>query len=143
MPTTEQVKVLTEAYHVLFDLKDASPPPSESDSLDVRVTLRDALRGLSAALAVTGHNAPRRFDGEGRTVDNGGLPGAPFFPGDRVVSTDGWGKATVVNSTAVFDHITVQVKWDDEDRGFPEQVDESRLSRLIQPAADDEIVRFV
>ena len=74
---TDETAVLQEAYHVLFDLKDSVPTIEgfgyAERAQDQRAELFDALRALKQVMRTYGIEVPHRFDGDGRTVENGGI----------------------------------------------------------------------
>lgn len=66
---------LAEAYHLLFDAIEDPALTSRSfrdriDELDALVHARSA---LAEAIRIRGENRPERYDGDGRTYENGGL----------------------------------------------------------------------
>lgn len=67
-----QEEALVEAYHVLFDIKDAGDASQIADT-KARAAW-EALWALDALMREVGLDVPRRFDNDGRTVGNGGLP---------------------------------------------------------------------
>jgi len=64
-------EALVEAYHVLFDIKDAGDASRIADT-KARAAW-DAIQALDALMREDGIDVPRRFDGDGRTEANGGL----------------------------------------------------------------------
>ena len=70
-------ETLVEAYHVIFDLKDETPPTGLENN-QRRMDLYGALNSVENVLTRhLGVERPNRFDGDGRTVENGGLV-APY-----------------------------------------------------------------
>lgn len=52
--------LLTEAYHLVFDVKDACDNPSADDAAAY------ACSKIAALMGILGFDAPRRYDGQGR-----------------------------------------------------------------------------
>lgn len=72
---TDQIQALTEAYHVVFDLIEdpALTALPFSDRVDDERALSITRSAIADTLSYLGAGRPRRFDGDGRTVENGGL----------------------------------------------------------------------
>lgn len=72
-PTTSEK--LAEAYHLIFDAIEDPVLTSRpfADRVDEEDALFRARSALAEAIRVRGENRPERFDGDGRTYENGGL----------------------------------------------------------------------
>jgi hypothetical protein len=71
--TKREKAVLIEAYHVAYDHCEAMaalPFKQRFEIQDVPETLRAALAAMFRAHGIV---VPHRYDGDGRTVENGGL----------------------------------------------------------------------
>jgi len=63
-----QAAALTEAFHVLFDIKEAAAGHDPGWYYTY-----EAINRLKDIMEANGIEVPKRYDGDGRTVENGGL----------------------------------------------------------------------